>query len=419
MQLKKLFLIAVKDLRLIFRDPSALVLMLLAPFVLTLGMGLITGRFSGTSDSGISQIPMVIVNKDEGDLGQVLVEVFQSVELEELVKPRLLNDLQAAKKLVDDDQSSAAIYIPEGFTESIIPTEFQEKEGNNLQIEFYANPTQTTSVGVVQSILEHFINQVEMNRISGEVIIQQLLKLGIITPEQMMSIGQEISQVMTEIDQPDSSIFINSEIAEGEGIQFDILAYMAPGMAIMFLMFTVTYGGRSLLVENAQGTLPRLLVAPTTPAYVLGGKAFGIFLTACAQMLILIGGTSLLFQLQWGDPLGVFLLIIAAAFAATGWGIFFASILKTPGQIAATGSAVMLIFGIMGGSFFDLSMLPDWIQIVNKITPNAWAIDGFYIISVGGKLDEIIPNLIGLVIMGSVLLAIASFWIRKHGLARK
>ena len=43
--MKKLFIIALKDMKLIFRDPAALILMLLSPFLISLGMGLITGRF--------------------------------------------------------------------------------------------------------------------------------------------------------------------------------------------------------------------------------------------------------------------------------------------------------------------------------------------------------------------------------------
>ncbi len=125
MQLKKLFLIALKDLRLIFRDPSALILMLLAPFVLTIGMGALTGRFSGGSDSGISSIPVVIVNFDNGDLGRILIEVFQSDELKDLIEIKLMDDIQSAKKLVDDDQITAVIFIPEDFTKSIIPSNFQ------------------------------------------------------------------------------------------------------------------------------------------------------------------------------------------------------------------------------------------------------------------------------------------------------
>lgn len=419
MQIKKLLLIALKDLRLIFRDTSALILMLLAPFILTLGMGALTGRFSGSSNTGISDIPAVIVNQDQGELGTALVDVFQLPELQDLVDLQVMDDYSAAQALVDDDQRAAVIYVPEGFTAGILPGPDGSSQGDTLQIEFYGNPTQPTSAGVLRSILDQFINQVQVGRISGEVIVGQLIDKGLIEPEQAAVVGAGIGQEMAQNVSGSSAIAIKTEKAAGTPIEFDILAYMAPGMAIMFLMFTVSYGGRSLLVENYNGTLPRLLVAPTTSAYVLGGKAFGILLTAIAQLLILIGGTSLMFRLQWGDALAVLVLILASAWGATGWGILFAAILKTPGQIAITGSAVMLLFGILGGSFFDLSMLPDWIQIVNKITPNAWAIDGFYILSVGGALQDIIPQIIALLIMGAVLFTFATLWITKRGLARK
>ena len=117
--------------------------------------------------------------------------------------------------------------------------------------------------------------------------------------------------------------------------------------------------------------------------------------------------------------MGVLLLILSAAFAATGWGLLFASILKTPGQVAVTGSAVMLLFGILGGSFFDLSMLPDWISVINRITPNAWAIDGFYLLSVGGKLGDITQNILALIIMGIFLLVVSTILIKLRGLVQK
>lgn len=419
MQLKKLFLIAFKDLRLIFRDPSALVLMLLAPFLLTLGMGALTGRFSGRTGTGIRDIPVEIVNEDEGMLGEVLVEVFQSPDLGELVSPTLRTDLDGARALVNTNQSAAAIYIPAGFTESITRMAWDLSEDEVVQIEFYSNPTMPTSVGILQSILDQFINQVEIGRVSATVVVAQLLENGLITPDQAAPVGAQVGEEMAQAVGSASSIRVKTNLAEGEGIAFDILAYMAPGMAMMFLMFTVTYGARSLLVENQAGTLPRLLVAPTRSAYVLGGKFTGILFSAIAQLVILIGGTSLLFGLQWGDTLGVILLILAAAFGATGWGILFAAILKTPGQIAITGSAVMLVFGLLGGSFFDLSMLPDWIQVINKVTPNSWANDGFYILSLGGSLRGIQTNLIALVVMGAVLFGLATYWISQRGLVRK
>ena len=76
MDFKRLFIIAFKDLRLIFRDRSALVLMLLAPFVLTLGMGALTGRFSGAGTSTFEDIPFQVVNQDQGELAAALIQVF-------------------------------------------------------------------------------------------------------------------------------------------------------------------------------------------------------------------------------------------------------------------------------------------------------------------------------------------------------
>ena len=104
---------------------------------------------------------------------------------------------------------------------------------------------------------------------------------------------------------------------------------------------------------------------------------------------------------------------------STGWGVFFAALLKTPGQVAATGSAVMLLFGLLGGSFFDISILPGPIQVFNKITPNAWANAGFSTLSAGGGLRDIQPNILALLVMGLVLFGVASVWISRRGLGRK
>ncbi len=46
--MKKILQIGWKDLRVIFRDRAALILMLLAPFAMTVGMGLVTGTLGST-----------------------------------------------------------------------------------------------------------------------------------------------------------------------------------------------------------------------------------------------------------------------------------------------------------------------------------------------------------------------------------
>ena len=75
---------------------------------------------------------------------------------------------------------------------------------------------------------------------------------------------------------------------------------MAPGMAMMFLMFVVSQGGRSFLEERVQGTLPRLFISPTTLRQVLGGKVLGVYLTGMAQMFILVIASAVLFNCVGG-----------------------------------------------------------------------------------------------------------------------
>jgi ABC-2 type transport system permease protein len=415
----KTFLIGLKDLRITFRDRAALILMLAAPFVLTAGLGLVTGRFSG-GNSGLSDIPVVIVNQDGEDLGHALVDLFHSDELADLIEPGESSDPEAARRFIDEDEASVAIIIPTGFTRSIIPqaSDFANLRGpapTPVQIEVYTNPSRPTSSGIVTAIVDEFLSRVEEGRIRGTTAIVQMLSTGRITPAQLEDANFAVDASSSD---DSSAIEIRSEGMD-DTAEFDILTYIAPGMALMFLMYTVSYGGRSILAEKTQGTLPRLLVSPTSSVQILGGKIFGIFLTGAAQMFILIGATSLFFQVKWGDPLGLVLLVLASVVGATGWGMLITALARTPAQVGSVGSAVMLIFGILGGSFININQLPPTVQSLSRITPNAWALDGFTSLGLGGTLADLSAPILALLTMGSVLFVVSVLLFGKRNLVQK
>lgn len=421
----KTFLIGIKDVRLAFRDRAALILMLAAPFVLTVGLGLVTGRFSSNKGGGISDIPVIIVNLDNAQLGNALADVFNSVELADLLEPTSGSYPEAARKSIDEDKAAAVVIIPKGFTKSIIPQQSDFANGNvvaadPLKIEVYANPSRSTGAGIVKAIVDEFLSRVEEARVKDTTSIEQLMFSGRITPQQALAAGSAASQGnQTTLPTNTLAVKINSSTANDDAVKFDALAYIAPAMALMFLMYTVSYGGRSILTERAQGTLPRLLVSPTNIAQILGGKVFGIFLTGAAQMLILIGASSLFFQLKWGDPLGVVVLLLAAVFGATGWGMVITALARTPSQVASVGTAIMLIFGIMGGSFINLEQMPSFVQTFSKITPNAWALDGFTTLGLGGTLTELSAPIVALLAMGSILFLVSIVLFGKKNLVQK
>jgi ABC-2 type transport system permease protein len=208
---------------------------------------------------------------------------------------------------------------------------------------------------------------------------------------------------------------IQTETAAGEDqAGFDWLSFSAPSMAILFLMFTVTAGGSRILAEQKAGTLPRLLVTPTSASQVLGGKVLGIYTSGLFQMSALFLATFLILGVSWGEPLLVTVLVLVLVLAATSWGILIAAVARTTGQANVMGTAISLVFAIAAGNFIPRQTLPEWLQFASKITPNAWGLDGLEIIQRGGGWAELAPILVGMLVMAAVLFTISVFSFRRR-----
>jgi ABC-2 type transport system permease protein len=421
--MKKLLNIALKDLTIMFRDPSSLVWMLAMPIGLTLAMAFAFGRLTGGgSAAGLSDIPVIIVDLDGGQMSQPIVQTFQSPDLGKLITATLSTDEAAARKAVEADQVAAAIIIPAGFTEKIIPAGLQQGDFSALTkreqgvVEVYASPERPISASIVRSIVNAVLNRMAAAGAAAQTSITQLIVSRYVSPQDMQQVGNEIGMRSGEQASQGSSLKLTTHIvgAQSTSNGFDWLAYMAPSMAVMALMFTVSLGGRSILAERQWGTLQRLLTSPTSPAQVLGGKLSGIFFTGLAQMVILILFSALFFDVRWGAPMAFVALIVATVFAASGWGALIAAYAKSPGQAMSIGSMMALVFAGLAGNFVPRQNYPEFLQKISLVTPNAWALEGFQALGLGGGLPEVLPMIAALTIMGAVLFAIATVLFRRQ-----
>lgn len=396
----KLLAIAWKDLVTRFRDPGALALLLITPFALTLT---ISFAFGGSGGSSLADIPVAIVNQDAGKFGTYLVETFESDELADLMEPIVMNDTVAARAAVDEDEVAAALIIPADFSASLMAAGWGTQVETSV-IEIYANPTRPVSVGVVREIVAEFLGRLTGTTAGVKVSIVQIAGDGLASPQEIQELAPQIGERAWQRISESRLIAIRRESAvQSENGGFNWAVYMAPSMAILFLMFTVTAGGRSILAEREEGTLPRLLVSPTTPAQILSGKAFGIFLSGVTQMVILIAAGSLLLDLHWGAPGLAALVVLALAAAATGWGMLLAAYARTPGQANAAGTMLTLVFGALAGNFLPRQWLPGWLQTASYISPNAWGLEAFNTLAAGGGLADLAVPIIALLVMAAVL----------------
>jgi ABC-2 type transport system permease protein len=413
--MKKILQIGWKDLRVIFRDRAALILILLAPFAMTIGMGLVTGTL-GSTGGGLSQVSLVVVNLDQSTLGNALVEVLKAPELSQLLTVEENSDSTTARAMVDADKTAAVVIIPVGFTASVIPQN-EQATAAVTQIEVYKNPSRSIGAGLVQSIVEIFLNEVETGRIGGQVAVAQLLASGLVPPQQAAQTGLQIgTRLANELSNLQTLTLNTSQVSVSEEPSF--LMFIAPGFALLFLMYTVSLGGKTLLTERQEGTLTRLMTTPILPSQVLVGKMTGTYMIGLAQMTILISASALLLGLRWGNPLALVILLITAVAAATGWGMLLAALSRTPGQVSSIGMAMTLLFGLVGGSFFG-GTLTGVIGYIGMLTPNYWGQMGFNTLARGGNLQDLLPVYAALLGMAAILLVISIFIFRRKGLLQK
>jgi ABC-2 type transport system permease protein len=395
--MNKIWNITNKDLSLLVQDKAALIFMLLAPFLITLGMGAVTGAFSRGSTASIAEIPVVVVNLDEGDFGQRVVDAFGSESSGDLFLLSEAADAATSRLEVENDRVAAVVIIPPGFSNNLLlaaPGVNTAATSSPDRVEIYQNPIRPISSGLIQSVVVEVVNQLEIN------IAAQ------------MSGGQGASFPQISIQAPEEETPTSEQVS--------VLAYLAPSMAIFFLMYTATQGGRSILAEREMGTLPRMLASPTRITEVLGGKVLSTFVAGFMQVSVLVMVAGLLFRLDWGHPLGVILLVAAASAGATGWGILLAAVAKSTYQVSSIGSALMLLFGILGGSFIPTSNFSDAMRWFSKLTPNAWAVDGFSALAEGRGMHGLVEPISVLLLMSAVLFTLAVLlsrrgWVKSLG----
>jgi len=180
-------------------------------------------------------------------------------------------------------------------------------------------------------------------------------------------------------------------------------------MAVFFLFFAVEFGVRGLLEEREGGTLDRLLVAPISPGSVIGGKALASFLVGLVSTTLLVVASTWILSAEWGDPLGVALLVLGGVFAAVGVTALVATLAKSTAQAGAYVSIVAVVGGLMGGTFFPISQA-GFLGTIRFLSPQGWLMEGFQELAYGGTTADIIGPIVGVVSIAVVTGAIA--WAR-------
>jgi len=187
---------------------------------------------------------------------------------------------------------------------------------------------------------------------------------------------------------------IETEQVAGKELKNPMAARLVGGYAVMFLLFAVSGSVTTLFEEKDSGVFQRLLSSPVRPAHILWARfLFGVIL-GLVQITVLFCAGRVFFGLDIFGHAGALLAVsLSAAAACSAFGMLIAAI--SPSAAAANGIAtfVVLSMSAVGGAWFPVSFMPDYIQRVSKLTLVYWSVEGFAdVLWAGRSLLEVLPK---------------------------
>jgi ABC-2 type transport system permease protein len=188
---------------------------------------------------------------------------------------------------------------------------------------------------------------------------------------------------------------IETEQVSGKHVTNPMAARVVGGYAIMFLLFAVSGSATTLFDEKNSGIFVRLLSAPVRPAHILWARfLFGMILGLVQLTAMFLTG-DVLFGLDLFSHAGALIAVgLSAAAACSAFGLLIAAI--SPSQAAAAGLATFLVISMsaVGGAWFPVSLMPDYIQRFSKLTITYWSVEGFTdVLWAGQSLLEVLPRI--------------------------
>lgn len=377
--------IAMKDIRIFLRDIPGLIYLILTPIiVIAIASFALSGIFA---DDEVERFSIPLVVEDKGELTNQLVDVLQETSVLKIIKTTKDGKQitrQEAEKLVPDYK--AAIVIPDGFSDNVA-------QGELAELIVMSDPADRVIPGVVHDILSQYTAKLSMQSVTNEVAIEALMNItelskavhGVeLDPTKEIQSVQEKSEYYVE--NPPIQVVTNVVKGNDEARETTPFESNVPGYAVMFVLLGTTAAASSLLDERERGTLGKLQTLPITRMSILSGKMLANFMTALFQMFVLFTVGHFVFQMWLGPSiLGLILLIVATAFAATGLAMLIASVCKTRAQASGISLLIVLSMSALGGSWWPLYIVPDWLQTVAHVTLTAWAMSGFNNLLVYGQ----------------------------------
>lgn len=381
--------IVLKDLTLVGRDKKAILTLVMMPLLLISILGAAFGNmFKEDQGEIIQKFQLGIVNKDEGPLGEVLVDEGFKKGLSKQIDIKTYEE----KKLntsIRNQQVPVGLVIEKDFSASLL-------SGKKAKIHLLTGAYPGVKAVIVQNVIDQFSQYITIEAVSSKLAQP-------VQAQQAINVPVPPDKNTDQSNQPT----VHETTINAKTLPVNSFQYYSAAMGVMFLLMTVVQGVTTMILEKEQEVYKRLLVTNLTYGQYLTGKFLGLIVVCLVQAFIMIAGTKLLFGVDWGSSLsGLILVTFSYVVSASGLGVLVGSIFKTEKSFGVAGMLGSQIFAALGGSMAPLYIFPEWMVSLIKVLPNGLALQTYFDLMSGASFAGTLSAAGGLLGLGALFFAI-------------
>jgi ABC-2 type transport system permease protein len=398
----RIFDLAIKDLKQILRDRRAFLFLLLMPITFTFFFGWVFG-YIGTSDDD-HRLPVGWISLDETNiLGDELLSL---LEVSDAIRPEVLQgeDAENAVSRVQENEIAAAIFFPAGFS---IGSEDEEPVKITLIVDQFT-PAGQTATNAVQAALARLLGSIQIAEISTDTY-QELEDFNQ-EEEREQYFESAFEMAIQAWEQPPLGLQIVHQSTDEVETEFNPYFQASPGMLIQFTVFGLINSATLLVIERKTRTLQRMMTTPISRSETIAGHLLAMFIVVLIQQMILIILGQFLGLEYFRQPLALLLLVVSFALFASSYGLLIGVLAKSEEQVMMIGMLSMFLLTALAGAWFPLEMSGEAFATIGRLTPTAWAMEGFQNLILRGQgLESVLLN-IGIIIVYAVLCFVLAVW---------
>jgi ABC-2 type transport system permease protein len=394
-QLRHIWFIALKDLKLFVTDRQALFFFIVFPFLFIILFNFLLGGTGGEDE----RLELHLVTREAEGISHQIIGAMETTDETSLGpgEPKIVwdKDYEAAREAVANEQLAGFIAFPADFTPSLA-------DGTGADIEVVVNPDNVNTRAALGGLAEAIAAQLATYRVIINANINLLMEAGLLPPDEA-SINQAAGQIMADIfasqaagERASLIAFATEKVGEVEAE--NPANYVIPGYLVMFVFFAAVISAESIVRERQNNTLERLLATSVRRSSLLGGIFTGTVIRGLVQIAIFWVVGILVFKVDMGlSPLAVIILSLLMVVMSSACAVLLATLVRTQRAASSLGVITALALAPLGGCWWPLFLYPDWLQNIARVTPHAWATDGFNNLMVfGSDFASAVPNMLAL-----------------------